>query len=62
MWVRWVDVSRQYLSISGAVMPVSVESTADVRIAGLSKFTMTYDYQMIDGQAVASPRILASLR
>ena len=28
-----------------------VESTADVRIAGMSTFSMTYDYQMVDGRA-----------
>jgi hypothetical protein len=61
-WVRWVDVSRRYRSIAGSVMPVAIESTADVRIAGVSTFEMTYDYQTIDGQAVASgiPSILAS--
>ena len=35
------------------MMPVAVESTADVRIAGMSTFSMTYDYQMVDGQAVS---------
>jgi hypothetical protein len=61
-WVRWVEVSRRYTSIAGSVMPVSIESTADVRIAGVSKFGMTYEYQTIDGEAVAFsvPRILAS--
>jgi hypothetical protein len=43
------------------MMPVTIESTADVRIAGMSTFSMTYDYQLVDGQAVnASPRLLAS--
>jgi hypothetical protein len=60
-WVRWADVSRRYTVVGGAVMPVSIESTADVRFAGVSKFAMTYDYQTVDGQAIASPpRILAS--
>lgn len=59
-WVRWVDVSRSYTLIGGAVMAVSVESTADVRIAGVSRFSMSYEYQMVDGQALAAPRILAS--
>jgi hypothetical protein len=36
------------------MMPVAVESTADVRIAGTSMFSMTYDYQMVNGQAVNS--------
>jgi hypothetical protein len=59
-WVRWVDVSRRYTHISGSVMPVSIESTADVRIAGVSKFAMSYEYHVIDGQPVSVPQILAS--
>jgi hypothetical protein len=51
-WVRSVHVSRSYSPIGGMMMPVAVESTADVRIAGTSVFSMTYDYQMVDGQAV----------
>lgn len=59
-WVRSVDVSRSYAPIGGMMMPVSVESTADVRIAGMSVFSMTYDYQMVNGQAVnATPELLA---
>jgi hypothetical protein len=60
-WVRWVKVSRSYLPVAGSMMPISVESTADVRIAGLSTFSMTYDYQMVDGQAVnTAPEVLAA--
>ncbi|HEY0284776.1 MAG TPA: hypothetical protein VGC23_05260 [Vicinamibacterales bacterium] len=51
-WVRWVEVSRSYAPVGGAMMPVAVESSADVRIAGMSTFSMSYDYQMVDGQAV----------
>ena len=60
-WVRWVNVSRSYSPIGGAMMPVAIESTADVRIAGMSTFSMTYDYQMVDGHAVnAAPKIFAA--
>lgn len=60
-WVRWVNVSRTYSPIGGAMMPVAIESTADVRIAGMSTFAMTYDYQMVDGQAInAAPKMLAA--
>ena len=51
-WVRWVNVSRSYSPIAGAMMPVAIESTADVRIFGRATFSMTYDYEMVDGQAV----------
>ena len=51
-WVKWVDVSRRYAPLGGTLVPVAVESVADVRIAGRSTFSMTYSYQTIDGQAV----------
>lgn len=55
-WVRWVNVSRSYAPIGRAMMPVAIESTADVRIAGMSTFSMAYDYQMVDGDAsMATP-------
>ncbi len=50
-WVRWVNVSRTYAPIGRSMMPVAIESTADVRIAGMSTFSMAYDYQMVDGDA-----------
>jgi hypothetical protein len=59
--VRWVNVSRSYAPVAGAMMPVAVESTADVRIAGMSTFSMTYEYQTVDGQAVNfAPKVLAT--
>jgi hypothetical protein len=51
-WVRSVNVARSYSPVGGMMMPVAIESTADVRIAGTSVFSMTYDYQMVNGQAV----------
>ena len=58
-WIRWVDVASSYAPVGGTVMPVAVESTADVRIYGLSTFLMTYDYKMVDGQAVHTSHELA---
>jgi hypothetical protein len=52
IWVRSVNVSRTYSPVAGLMMPVEIESTADVRIAGMSKFSMTYDYDMVNGHAV----------
>ena len=60
-WVRWVNVSSSYAAVGGAMMPVAIESTADVRIAGMSTFSMTYDYQMVGGQAInAAPKLLVA--
>ena len=59
-WVRWVSVTRRYSLIRGMMMPAAVESTADVKIAGMSTFSMTYRYAFVDGQPItSSPRILA---
>jgi hypothetical protein len=60
-WVKWVSVTRSYSPIEGVMMPIATESTADVRIAGMSTFEMTYDYEMVDGHAIGTPpRFLAS--
>ena len=56
-WVRWVNVTRSYIRIRGAAMPSAVESTADIRVAGLSTFSMTYRYAMVDGQRITPPKL-----
>jgi hypothetical protein len=54
-WVRWVDVTRRYQQFRGAIMPVALESIADVRFAGVSTFSMQYDYAMVNGERLAPP-------
>jgi hypothetical protein len=39
---------------------VRVDSTAQIRFAGTSTMTMTYDYQMINGVNIASSRGIAA--
>jgi hypothetical protein len=51
-WTRSVDIVRRYARVGGIRVPVSTESTANVRIAGRSAFKMTYTYQMINGRDV----------
>ena len=51
-WVRDVDIIRKYARIHNAVVPVALESTANVRFLGAASFRMTYDYQEIDGSPV----------
>lgn len=53
-WTRRVDVVRQYERINGIVMPVSLESVAQLRLFGRSTLRMTYEYIDIDGHAVAN--------
>jgi len=59
-WTRRVEVVKQYSRINGLRVPVRVESTAQLRLAGTSTMSMTYDYQMINGVDVASAEKVAA--
>lgn len=60
-WIRSVDIVRRYERIDGVVMPVALESTAQVRFLGAATLQMTYDYSEIDGRPV-TPVAPARLR
>jgi hypothetical protein len=51
-WTKRVDITRTYGRIAGIRVPLSVESVAQVRIAGPSAMTMTYRYDMVNGRTV----------
>lgn len=55
-WTRRVDIVRWYRRVAGFRMPVSVESVANVRIAGRSTFRMDYEYETVNEQRVGSPQ------
>jgi hypothetical protein len=48
-WTRHVQITRWYKRFAGVRMPVALESTANVRIAGRSTFRMTYEYETVNG-------------
>ena len=56
-WTRRVDVVRRYERKAGVRVPMSIESVAQVLIAGRSTFRMTYEYQTINGQTVGDPQV-----
>ncbi len=56
-WTRRVDIIRTYGRVAGIRVPLSVESVAQVRIAGPSAMTMTYRYEMVNGRPVAHEEI-----
>ena len=58
-WTRQVNVLRRYSRIGGVRVPVAVESTASVRLAGPSTFTMTYEYESVNGKRVGSPSVVS---
>lgn len=49
-WVRSVRIRRDYQPIAGHALPVHVESTADVKLAGACEFAMWIDYTTVDGR------------
>jgi hypothetical protein len=58
-WTRRVDIVRVYGRVAGVRVPLSVESVAQVRIAGPSAMTMTYRYEMVNGRPVIHDEIAA---
>lgn len=40
--------------VEGVRVPMAMESTADVLIAGRSTFAMTYDYQSVNGHVIGA--------
>ena len=55
-WVRNVDIVRTYERIDGTVVPVALETKAQVRFLGEATLRMTYVYSQIDGRSLASNR------
>jgi hypothetical protein len=55
-WIKNVDVVRKYERIDGVIVPVSLESTAQLRFLGSATLRMTYTYSEIDGREVGSLR------
>jgi hypothetical protein len=55
-WTRRVEVVRRYQRINGVRVPISIESVAQVLIAGRSTFQMTYEYETINGERVGTPQ------
>jgi len=53
-WVKNVDIVRTYEPIEGTVMPVTLQSNAQVRLLGDATLRMTYSYSHINGHPVGS--------
>jgi hypothetical protein len=58
-WTRRVDVVRRYSRISGVRVPTRLDSVAQVRLAGESTLSMTFDYEMVNGVHVAPAAAVA---
>lgn len=51
-WITRVNIVRSYERINGALLPVLLDSTAQLRFLGGSTLKMTYRYLEIDAQPV----------
>lgn len=61
-WTKRVDVVRRYHRIDGVRVPTRLDSVAQVRLAGTSTLSMTWDYATINGARVASVAASANAR
>lgn len=53
-WVKDVEIVRTYQRFGDAVLPIALESKAQLRMFGAATLHMTYDYSEIDGRPVAA--------
>jgi hypothetical protein len=53
-WVSRVNIVRSYERINGVLLPVLLESTAQLRLLGRSTLRMTYRYSQIDEQPTSA--------
>jgi hypothetical protein len=51
-WASRVHIVRYYDRIGGARVPVRLDSTASIKLAGTSTLSMTYTYEMVNGVTV----------
>lgn len=58
-WTRRVDVVRRYGRANGVRVAIELSSSAQIRIFGLSRFTMCIDYEMVNGVSI-EPRTSCS--
>lgn len=59
-WTKRVDVVRRYERLNGVRVPMRLDSVAQIRLAGASTLSMTYEYEMVNGVHVAATNAVAS--
>jgi hypothetical protein len=50
---------RRYERLSGVRVPTRLDSVAQIRFAGTSTFSMTFEYEMVNGLAVRAATAVA---
>ena len=52
-WTSLVNVIREFARLDGVRVPVSTESVAKLKFAGLSRMEVQYEYESINGRPVS---------
>jgi hypothetical protein len=52
-WTSVVNVIRDFARLDGVRVPVTTESVAKIKFAGLSRMTVHYEYESINGRPVS---------
>jgi hypothetical protein len=53
-WTKRVDVVRKYGRVAGVRVPLRLDSVAQMRLVGTATLSMIYEYEMVNGVAVAA--------
>jgi hypothetical protein len=59
-WTRRVEIVRWYRRFVGIRMPVALESTASILVAGKSTMRVSYEYETVNHQRVGTPQLRAA--
>jgi hypothetical protein len=52
-WTSFVNVIRDFARVDGVRVPVTTESIAKLKLAGLARMTVRYEYETINGRPVS---------
>jgi hypothetical protein len=52
-WMNLVNVTREFARVDGVRVPVTLESVAKLKFAGLSRMDVQYEYEAINGRPVS---------
>jgi hypothetical protein len=58
-WVKSVRVVKRFGRFAGVALPVELESVADLKLFGQSRFTMRYSYQEVNGRTFPHAQVAA---
>jgi hypothetical protein len=59
-WTSLVNIVRRYSRIGGVRVPVATETTAKVKFVGTAQMNVVYDYQSVNGRAIAVSEVPSS--